>query len=69
MEQIVEYAIYIGPDGKEKLQTEASYPIRIYIFNGKIVVVAQRSHRLRDFAEIPYDSMLALLQDWNFNRF
>lgn len=69
MEQLVEFAIYIGPDDKEKLKTEASYPIRIHIFNGQIVVVAQRSHRLNDFAEIPYDSMLALLHDWNFNRF
>ena len=67
MDQMVEFAVYQGPEGKNRLRKGASYPVRIYIYNNKYWVVAQRSHAMDDFGEFWYTRMTDLLSHWRFH--
>lgn len=68
MESVVEFAIYKGPQGKNRLTTGASYPVTIYIYNNKYWVVARRSNALKDYGEFWYTDMCDLLEQWEFPK-
>lgn len=68
MESIVEFAVYTGPQGKNNLNTGASYPVTIYIYNNKYWVVARRSREFRDYGEFWYANMSDLLEQWEFPK-
>ncbi len=63
-DEMWESAVFIGADGSCGFRHGKRYDIRVLIHNKKIYV----GKRGRYVAFVPYDTMPALLKNWDFRR-